>query len=359
MTTPAQTRVLIVDDEANVARTLALGLQKLGRGYSFDTAKSSDKALELLDENDYTLILTDYKMPGMNGLDLAIRVNEIAPETRVLMMTAHGTAQLRQSVDAQELDGYIEKPFSIDKIRAIVRDAAQQTRVAQEPPEDVMQAVFQSTRAHLRTLRSSTRARCVLLLSTSGYLFDVVGDTAGLDAAKVSALVAANFLAAAELADLFSNDSEFKSVNHEGNDYNIYSYGINDDVIIAVVFGDNCKPGAIWYYTKKTVKDLEPLLDDIPAPRFVEDDFEQSFDAGFDDLLDATSTDIDTTDHPADTGDEFEASRGRNVTGEVDRSDMAEDAGNERDRSDETLSYEEAVDAGILPSEWADTNGSG
>lgn len=120
MTTSPIKRLLIVDDEVNVALTLSEGLQALGDEYQVDVASNGQAALELISEGEYDLILTDYKMAGMSGLSLALAVNKVHPHTQIIMMTAYGSASLRNSARLIPVSGFIEKPCSLTEIRDMV-----------------------------------------------------------------------------------------------------------------------------------------------------------------------------------------------------------------------------------------------
>lgn len=116
-------RVLIVDDEPHVTMMLADSLEKLGEDYAVEMAHSGDEALTKVRQATYAVLITDYKMPGMNGLDLAQTVHRLSPETRIILMTAHGSDTLRDIVRQMELDGYLDKPFSVAQVRDLVRSA--------------------------------------------------------------------------------------------------------------------------------------------------------------------------------------------------------------------------------------------
>src|SRR5919198_740462 len=81
-------RILIVDDEANARTALADLLRD--EGYSIETAADGFKALPKLGDFQPDLLLTDLRMPGMDGLALLRKSREIDPETAAVVMTAHG-----------------------------------------------------------------------------------------------------------------------------------------------------------------------------------------------------------------------------------------------------------------------------
>lgn len=284
-----QKRVLIVDDEPNVAMVLSACLEKLGNDYVCEIAHNGNEALSKLQQAPYTLLLTDYNMPGMTGVELAEQVRTCSPATQVVLMTAFGTETLRNTIGSLKLDGYIDKPFTADEIREIVKqvvsqaNAATHTEVANYNTDD--QALSQAIEQQLKSLRSHTGARCVLLLSTNGYAVNVVGQTKDLDITSVGALVAANFMAAAELAKLLGGRSVFKSSYHEGDDYNIYAYKVNDDLLLAVLFGSESKPGVVWFYTKQAAAALLSLVPAQPPRLTFTDNLTSLLEAEFDQLF--------------------------------------------------------------------------
>lgn len=260
MTTPQL--VLIVDDEPNVALVLAESLEKLSGSYIVHTANDGTAALAQLRLHTYALMITDYKMPGMNGLDLAREARKIHPALQIVLMTAHGTDGLRDAAGKLHFNGYIDKPFSIEQIRAIVEKAVKKTQVS-TAKETAAVGLPPSVYEQLLKLRNDTGVRCVILLSASGYPIETAGQTNGLDVSSIAALVAANFTAASELARLLGRKSVFKSSYHEGQegtDDNIYAYDIDGEFLLAVVFGIESKPGVVWFYTKQTAANLVDLV---------------------------------------------------------------------------------------------------
>ena len=84
--------ILIVDDEKNYLVVLEALLGP--EGYEIITADNARNALRLARESDVDLIITDMKMPGMNGMELLEECQKIKPELPVIMMTAFGTIQM-------------------------------------------------------------------------------------------------------------------------------------------------------------------------------------------------------------------------------------------------------------------------
>jgi CheY-like chemotaxis protein/predicted regulator of Ras-like GTPase activity (Roadblock/LC7/MglB family) len=253
----SQKRILIVDDDKDILRMLEYSLKKLGPDYKVMTVRDTITALNQIEEEPVDLVVVDYMMPGITGIDLARAVRQISPETQVVVMTAYGTTGLRNTAKYLGLDGYIDKPFSLEKIREIVKRAVDRTSQVLEEVETAENYLpHDAIRRQLEGLQANTGARCVLLVSSDGHLVQVVGQIEGMKISSISALVAANFIAAAELASLLGNRAVFKSSYHEGEDFNIYAYDVNREFLVAVVFDAKRKPGAVWFYTKQAVTPL-------------------------------------------------------------------------------------------------------
>ena len=90
--------VLVVDDEKNYPRILGAVLEE--EGFEILTANSGDQALEILHASDIDLVLTDMKMPEMDGIDLLEKIKTRDPQLPVIMMTAHGSVD--KAVEAME-----------------------------------------------------------------------------------------------------------------------------------------------------------------------------------------------------------------------------------------------------------------
>jgi len=114
-------QVLVVDDEPNLRRVLSAQLSR--DGYDVHTAEDGAQALAVLAEHHIDLVITDLKMPGVDGMELLRRTLKLDAELPVVMITAHGTVD--NAVEALKLGAfdYITKPFDQGEVRTIVRKA--------------------------------------------------------------------------------------------------------------------------------------------------------------------------------------------------------------------------------------------
>ena len=122
--------VLIVDDEKNYPPILSAVLEE--EGFETLTAYSGEEALSVLKNSDVDLVLTDMKMPSMDGIELLERIKEKDPGLPVIMMTAHGTVEKAVEAMQKGAYNYILKPFDNERLVIYVNKAVQMYRVIKE-----------------------------------------------------------------------------------------------------------------------------------------------------------------------------------------------------------------------------------
>jgi CheY-like chemotaxis protein len=115
-------RVLVVDDEEDMLWMLQRNLNKGMEDVEILAAKSGEEALAILSDTQADLVITDINMPGMNGLDLLIEINNRFPETGVIIMTAYPSNAYENKAMMSGSLRFIEKPFDINQVRAIVKE---------------------------------------------------------------------------------------------------------------------------------------------------------------------------------------------------------------------------------------------
>jgi DNA-binding NtrC family response regulator len=111
--------ILVVDDEPDMRLALSHALNR--KGYDVDVAASGTEALTKFNRKDFGMVITDYKMPEMSGLELISQVKAISPEVPVLMITAYGTINNAVEAMREGACDYILKPFSTDALNNAVR----------------------------------------------------------------------------------------------------------------------------------------------------------------------------------------------------------------------------------------------
>lgn len=123
-------KILIVEDEKSMREVLEILLE--GENYLVTPASDGLEGISYIDKDIFDLVITDVKMPRIDGLELLRKTKEISPDTLVIMITAFGTTE--SAIEAMKLGAYdyINKPFKIDEIRLIVKKAIEKKRLREE-----------------------------------------------------------------------------------------------------------------------------------------------------------------------------------------------------------------------------------
>ena len=123
-------KILVIDDDISFRRVLEYNLQE--EGHEVFTAVSGAEGLAIFDSQQPSLVITDMKLPGMDGLQVLKAVKERSPPTLVIIVTAFGAVDA--AVEAMKLGAYdyITKPFNRDELKLVVNKALQLTGLAEE-----------------------------------------------------------------------------------------------------------------------------------------------------------------------------------------------------------------------------------
>lgn len=114
--------IVLVEDEPDILSILHRLMRDLTGGYDIVTVSSGFDALAQIALRSVPLVITDYNMPGMNGLQLTAAIKETSPDTRVVLITAYATPELEKRAREQRVDHWLPKPFPLDRLEQIVRD---------------------------------------------------------------------------------------------------------------------------------------------------------------------------------------------------------------------------------------------
>jgi class 3 adenylate cyclase len=141
--------LLVVDDEEGVRRSLKKVLER--DGYRVLLAEDGSRAIGIVGDNPHGIetVMSDYRMPGIDGLETLIEIGKINPEMTRIMLTGYATMESAiESVNAG-IDGFITKPFSNIELRAKVRECTLKKRLKQFVSEQVFAEISKGKEADL------------------------------------------------------------------------------------------------------------------------------------------------------------------------------------------------------------------
>jgi DNA-binding NtrC family response regulator len=123
-------KILVIDDEKPIRDALQNILT--AEQYQVDIVENGKKGLEMLNENDYDVVLCDIKMPGMDGLEVMTKATEIAPEVPFILISGHGTIEIAVEAVRKGAYDFISKPPDLNRLLITIRNAVEKNNLVIE-----------------------------------------------------------------------------------------------------------------------------------------------------------------------------------------------------------------------------------
>ena len=259
-------RILIVDDEEKVVFFLRESLEELGQDFVVEAAKSGEEALEKIEHQPFDLVVSDLRMPGIDGLELLESVKELSPNTRLILMTAYGSDEVEAEARRLQIYEYITKPFHVSDLIEAARDALADVAVSEKGMLVLSDRQFEQINRLLASLRFEVGAQCILLADLAGQVVTEVGISEGLETGTFMPLIADGFATAFKMAQYLHDKEAFNLNFYEGSNYDIYSTSVGDNLFLTLVFDRRRQPsriGMVWLYAKRTIQDLLESLSTV------------------------------------------------------------------------------------------------
>jgi len=129
-------RVLIIDDDKHLLTALPTVFTQSPCVITVDTASSAEQALRLIEVTEYDTIVSDFSMPGLNGIEFLKECKAVRPDIPIILLTGYGTIELEKKAFVEGAYAVIQKPvdpheFLAVVTRAIIRRELRQTRVTE------------------------------------------------------------------------------------------------------------------------------------------------------------------------------------------------------------------------------------
>ena len=122
-------RILLVDDEEDIRDVLTIALEDMG--HDVVTAENGMEALKKFKTQEFSLVLTDIKMPGMDGIELLKKIKQVSPDTEIIMITGHGDMDLAIESFRNEAVEFITKPVDVNTLGKAIDRARKKRQVRQ------------------------------------------------------------------------------------------------------------------------------------------------------------------------------------------------------------------------------------
>lgn len=292
--------ILIVDDESNVAEALWQSLRI--HEYEVQHCTSGEEALQFINQQHFDLIISDLRMPGIDGLELLKRVGKLSPTTRKILITAYDSSDVR--TDLKEIvDAYLPKPFSLRHFIKVVQDEigslAQASEEAKKPRRTysrllhkigarrVEEALFQTLPSQAKAvtgendqkaeqlfqkmehliekLQQELRASVIFVADILGQILAEVGYADRQDLAELVPLISATFASVFELGHMLDGDEAAPCLWHrEGQTFDIYTVNVGQHFFLVALMDketSSMRTGMVWLAIKRVVQEIHQQID--------------------------------------------------------------------------------------------------
>jgi CheY-like chemotaxis protein len=243
MTEDREFRILIVDDQRDVARVLRASLELLNRGYFIVDVPSAEEAMLEIRSKPFDIIVTDYELPGMTGSEFIKRVRKRTPGIQAFVITAHPPAKIRDSLGGVEIGGIFEKPLDTQAFtNAIVRALHGEEEIAEKPA--VSPALGQVPEFNekpiallLGSLLADLGANAVAFVDRAGNVLLRQGQLdEGMRFSELAVLLAYNFTTTAEISEYLGEGPSGAVHYYDGASYDIYALSVGLHFFVVIVF---------------------------------------------------------------------------------------------------------------------------
>jgi DNA-binding NtrC family response regulator len=124
-------KILVIDDEVDMLMLLRMIIED-NTEYGVETTNNPSEALTMIKDRTYDLIISDLKMPGIDGLELFNELKEISPETPLIIITAYGSQEAADEAFRSGVTDFIAKPFRKDSILFTIKKSLELSRLKKE-----------------------------------------------------------------------------------------------------------------------------------------------------------------------------------------------------------------------------------
>lgn len=351
-------RILVVDDEESLVYFLSEHLAGAGSGFEVETASSAQEAVLKMEERPPDLVITDLRMPGVDGLQLLTWIRSAYPDTRMILMTAYGSDEVQAEARRLEVYRYLTKPFRVQELVAAAEGALGEIALSGQGMLVLSGESFGAITAALEALRVDVGARCVLMSDSLGQLVTRAGVVHDLDTGPLLALLSGVFLATLELGRRRDQIPPAAFSYVECEDEDVCTVAVNEELYLILVFDketEASRVGTVWFYARQAAGKLNQMLEASarrsPAEERVVGD--ASIPASLIDELTDMLTDLQLDAEPADVDHPPRESVAPRDRAREDSAGLPDRAALPRVPS--LLDIEAAIELGLISHDSADT----
>ncbi len=249
--------ILVVDDEPHTRNFICDGLSALGITDNAVGVATADEALLEVNHLQPDLVITDVRMPGLNGLDLARYIRQTYPDIKVIVVTGYSTRDIEKTALALSVTALLKKPFGLETLGDIVRRALNVS--AGNANTEAAALIGEPLQRQLNILKRDTGALWVGLLTMGGQ---ALAQTERVDElSKFTGEVA--FQSWPYLLSQIRVHGGPNLLYVENQPYDVYLTSLDEQHSLALIYDRRWQTnriGAVWLTTKQALPELARLL---------------------------------------------------------------------------------------------------
>lgn len=269
-------QILVVDDHFAVLDSLRTLLLSADPTFRVIAVPSAEEGFLELGRTPCDLLITDVRLPGMSGFELARRVRRLRPEIPIIMITTTPSAPEREEAERLGVCRYLEKPLNTRAFLATVHSAlagATPEPAAAAPeqahtPERMRAGAVVETR--LQILRADTGASQVALVSKEGRIVCQLGDGDEQEITRLATIAAASMRHGLELSIQLESEGPVMIQYQAGERADLYTANVGANYFVMLLFDARERRGrigTIWVFAQRAIRELKEMLPDAPAAK--------------------------------------------------------------------------------------------
>jgi len=284
--------ILIVDEEEAILTIFKRSLAKVLSRCQIVTAADGFAALDVLLAQRFAVVVIDFNLAAMDGLELIEAIRYIQPEAKLVVLTAHHTDIVEAEVARVQAYCCLTKPVHMRRLRQVVRAALADGLDDPSRLQALSVDQYQQIGHLLETLRSEVGARCVFLTDVSGHLIACAGETDQLAVEIMASLLGGGMATVLEAGRMRNqNCDSINLVYQEGEQEDLYAINIGRQRLLIILVNRglySSRLGTVWYHAQQAalaLRDQPAKTEPVNRTAVFNERLDQAFELRLDDLF--------------------------------------------------------------------------
>jgi CheY-like chemotaxis protein len=262
-------RILIVDDQRDIARVLKTSLDLLDRGYFIVDVPSGEEAMLEIQRKEFDVLVTDYRLPGMKGTELIGRARKRLPGLKAIVITGTNIEDVKHELGNTEIEAIFMKPIDTGSFTETVTRALLGEQVIEAPSTDqeqwgvIPEFPEEVVASQLSLLLRDLGASAIVLVDRAGrvLLMDGILDQS-LRFSELAVLLAHNFTTTVEISNYLGDAPSSAIHYYDGNWHDIYALSVGMHFFLVIVFpgGSQKQMGAVLRFGKPAAQEIADVV---------------------------------------------------------------------------------------------------